>query len=153
VKEQATAEDLFQQTWLRLMEKIGRYDARLSFETWMFAVARNLAIDHLRRQRTASLDAPDEFGVAPVERLASDAQDALHRLLEYERGQLLAAAISELAVIHREVLSLRFEEEMKLEQIAEVTGLPLSTVKSRLSRALENLRIEAESRFRRGRKP
>jgi RNA polymerase sigma-70 factor (ECF subfamily) len=57
----------------------------------------------------------------------------------------LAAALRELPAIHREVLTLRFEEEMKLEQIAEVAGVPLATVKSRLHRALENLRTRIES--------
>jgi RNA polymerase sigma-70 factor (ECF subfamily) len=53
---------------------------------------------------------------------------------------LLAAAIAELPMIHRDVLTLRFEEDMKLEEIAEVSEIPLSTVKSRLLRAMETLR-------------
>ena len=139
-QEQAAAEDLFQLTWIRVMEKIGRYDARLSFTPWLFSVARNLAIDYLRQRRTGSLDAPDSSGIAPLERLTAGDLDPLERLLEYERGATLAAAISQLPVIHREVLTLRFEEDMKLEQIAEVAGIPLSTVKSRLLRAMETLR-------------
>jgi RNA polymerase sigma-70 factor (ECF subfamily) len=58
--------------------------------------------------------------------------------------------VQELVPIHREVLTLRFEEEMKLEEIAEVAGIPLSTVKSRLSRALEALRKQVESRMAEG---
>jgi RNA polymerase sigma-70 factor (ECF subfamily) len=87
-----------------------------------------------------------------LDRLESDAEDALDQLLEYERGELLAAAMSRLPLIHREVLSLRFEEEMKLDQIAEVIGVPLSTVKSRLFRSLENLRVMLEPGFRGRRK-
>jgi RNA polymerase sigma-70 factor, ECF subfamily len=141
VKEPAIAEDLFQQTFLQLMLKIHQYDERRSFEVWMFSVARHLAIDHLRRMRDSSLDAPDEFGHRPVDAVSANAADALEQLLEYERGVVLAAAVAELPVIHREVLMLRFEEDMKLEEIAEIAGIPLSTVKSRLSRALENLRF------------
>jgi len=144
VGEPATAEDLFQQTWIRLMEKIGSYDARRSFEAWLFAIARNLAIDHLRRRRAISLDEQDESGQAPMDRLTAGGRDALEQLLDFERGALLAAAITELPAIHREVLTLRFEEEMKLEQIAEIAAIPLSTVKSRLHRALESLRIRIE---------
>jgi|SRR6476620_1044488 RNA polymerase sigma-70 factor (ECF subfamily) len=144
VQDPATAEDLFQQTWIRLMEKIGSYDARRSFEAWLFAIARNLAIDHLRRRRAISLDEQDESGQAPVDRLTAGGRDALEQLLDFERGALLAAAITELPAIHREVLTLRFEEEMKLEQIAEIAAIPLSTVKSRLHRALESLRIRIE---------
>ena len=150
-QDPAASEDLFQQTWLRVMEKIGRYDARGSFETWLFSVAHNLAIDYLRRQRGSSLDAPDDSGTAPVERLAAAGPDPLEQLLDFERGAMLAAAVGELPAIHREVLTLRFEEEMKLEQIAEVAGVPLSTVKSRLRRALDSLRAALESQLSRRR--
>jgi len=139
-QDTAAAEDLFQQTWLRVIEKIGRYDARREFTPWLFAVARNLAIDYLRQRRETSLDAPQESGIAPGERLAAAGLDPLEQLLEFERGSMLAAAISELPVIHREVLTLRFEEEMKLEEIAEISSIPLSTVKSRLLRAMQSLR-------------
>jgi RNA polymerase sigma-70 factor, ECF subfamily len=144
LQDSVVAEDIFQQTWLRVIEKIGRYDARRQFDAWLFSVARNLAIDYLRQRRSSSLDAPDDSGLAPVERLAASGQNQLECLLEFERGAVLAAAIAELPVIHREVLTLRFEEDMKLEQIAEVAGVPLSTVKSRLSRALESLRGRVE---------
>jgi RNA polymerase sigma-70 factor, ECF subfamily len=140
VRDPATAEDLFQQTWLRIMERIGQYDARSNFETWMFTVARNLAIDHLRRKQGSSLDETDQFGVTQAERLKHHSQSALEQLLESERAEMMAAAVAKLPVIHREIISLRFEEDMKLDQIAAVVGVPLSTIKSRLSRALESLR-------------
>ena len=139
-QDPALADDLFQQTWMRVIERIGRYDAHRQFTPWLFCVARNLAIDTLRQRRLGSLDAVDDSGVAPIERLVATGQDPLDQLLEFERGVALAAAVAELPVIHREVLTLRFEEEMKLEQIAEVIEVPLSTVKSRLLRALEVLR-------------
>ena len=139
-QDPALADDLFQQTWVRVIERIGQHDARRHFAPWLFSVARNLAIDTLRKRQLASLDAVEEGGVAPIERLVAREQDPLEQLLEHERGVVLASALAELPVIHREVLTLRFEEEMKLEQIAEVVGIPLSTVKSRLLRALENLR-------------
>jgi RNA polymerase sigma-70 factor (ECF subfamily) len=139
-QDPAAAEDLFQQTWLRVIEKIGRYDARRQFTPWLFSVARNLAIDYLRKRREISLDISPEPGVSPIERLAAAGSDPLERLLEFERGATLVAAVAKLPVIHREVLTLRFEEDMKLEQIAEILGVPLSTVKSRLLRAMESLR-------------
>ena len=134
------ADDLFQQTWLRVIEKIGRYDARRQFEPWLFSVARNLTIDYLRQRQPRSLDVVEDSGESPAERLAATGLDPLESLLEFERGGVLAAAIAELPVIHREVLTLRFEEELKLEQIADIAGIPVSTVKSRLLRALERLR-------------
>ena len=145
VQDPAAAEDLFQQTWIRLLEKIGSYDARRNFDAWLFAIARNLAIDHLRWRRGISLDDVDDSGLAMADRLTAGGRDALEQLLDFERGVMLAAAIAELPAIHREVLTLRFEEGMKLEQIAEVAAIPLSTVKSRLHRALESLRVRVES--------
>src|SRR5260370_13975298 len=97
-------------------------------DTWLFWVAHNLTSDHLRRQRSRSLDEPDESGVIPSDRLPSSGADPLEELLESERAAILGEAIHELPAIHREVLSLRFEEGMKLEQIAEVAAVPLSTV-------------------------
>jgi len=128
------AEDLFQQTWLRVVESIRHYDPRRDFDSWLFAIAHNLAIDHLRRRAPASLDEPGE------DRLAAHAPDALERLLAEERRAAVVSAMSELPSLYRETLSLRFEEDMKLEEIAEVVGAPLATVKSRLRRGLEALR-------------
>jgi RNA polymerase sigma-70 factor, ECF subfamily len=149
VREPATADDLFQQTWLRVMEKIGRYDARRNFESWLFSVAHNLAVDFWRGRRGDSLDtaADSDQHDPPCERLAAGGPDALGQLLDFERAAMLAACMSDLPAIHREVLTLRFEEDMKLEEIAEVACVPLSTVKSRLRRALEGLRAAMEARF------
>ena len=147
-RDPATAEDLFQQTWLRVYEKIGQFDVARNFEVWLFSVAHNLAVDYFRGRRdTESLDARMESGSTRGEYIASAGPDALAQLLDSERAAMLAACISELPPIHREVLTLRFEENMKLEEIAEVARIPLSTVKSRLSRALEGLRAAMESRF------
>jgi len=148
VQDPALADDLFQQTWLRVMQKIGGYDARARFDTWLFSVAHNLAVDHLRRQRGRSLDEPDESGIVAADRLTSSGPGPFEEFVESERAAILAEAMNELPAIHREVLSLRFEEGMKLEQIAEVAAVPLSTVKSRLHRALESLRGAVEQRLR-----
>jgi RNA polymerase sigma-70 factor, ECF subfamily len=153
VREPAAADDLFQQTWLRVMEKIGRYDARRNFESWLFSVAHNLAIDAWRGHRAEAPFDADDAGEPVTERLRTGDPDALERLLDFERGAMLAACMHELPAIHREVLTLRFEEDMKLEEIAEVAGVPLSTVKSRLRRALEGLRTATDARLPGGQRP
>jgi RNA polymerase sigma-70 factor, ECF subfamily len=147
VREPATAEDLFQQTWLRVAERIRHYDSRRSFDAWLFAVAHNLAIDHLRRIKPESLDEESSQGGTAVERLVSADPPAFDRTLLRERSARLAAAMTELPVIYRDVLTLRFEEEMKLEEIAEVLGSPLSTVKTRLKRSLDQMRRTLETRY------
>lgn len=141
-----TAEDLFQETWLRVLERGGQYDGKSRFEPWLFRIARNLAIDRSRRKPMASLEAalgtPD--GGAPREVEASDAVSAFDLVAVEEKQASLNSAVTELPAAYREVLSLRFQEELALEEIAAVVGAPLSTVKSRLYRGLEALRERLE---------
>jgi len=146
VRQPATAEDLFQQTWLRVMERIKSYNPQHNFEGWLFALAHNLAIDYLRRYRPQSLDEPLPSGDSQVETIAGSGPGALELLLVRERATWLAECVAELPVSFREVLTLRFEEEMRLEEIAVVLGLPLGTVKTRLHRSLKHLRRAVEQK-------
>jgi RNA polymerase sigma-70 factor (ECF subfamily) len=130
----AHAEDLFQQTWLKVVTRIDRYDEWKPFEPWLFAVARNLAIDHLRRVSPESLDE------SKASSLSSGEPGHLERLLDHERRSLLERKLQELPAIYREAVSLRFEEEMTFEEMAMVLDAPVSTVKSRVQRALSALR-------------
>lgn len=148
VRDRALAEDLFQQSWLRVVQKIGQYDPRRNFEAWLFSVARNLAIDHLRRYKPESLDEPVPGATqeeSRAARLAAGGPSALDRVLDRERSEKLEAALERLPLIYREALSLRFEEEMKVEEIAEVLSVPLSTAKTRLRRGLEQMRRVLEA--------
>lgn len=143
VRQPALAEDLFQQTWLRVVEKAHQFDPRRSFEAWLFTIARNLALDHFRRYQPESLDEPlpaDPAGEPPQARLAAGGPSPLDRVLQRERSEQLAAAMGLLPWIYREALTLRFEEEMKVEEMAGVLDVPLSTAKTRLRRGLEMVR-------------
>jgi RNA polymerase sigma-70 factor (ECF subfamily) len=147
VHQPDVAEDLFQQTWVRVMERIARYNPELKFDGWLFALAHNLAVDYLRRYRPESLDEPLPSGDLRAEVIAGSARSALEQLLERERAGGLAEAVTELPFPFREVLTLRFEEEMQLEEIAGVLALPLGTVKTRLHRALKHLRRTLETKL------
>lgn len=147
VKEQPVAEDLFQLTWLRVMEKIKSYDPARDFAPWLFTIARHLALDHLRRYQPESLDEPLPSGEHRDELIPHHASGAMEALLAEERAILLARAMVELPLIYREVLTLRFEEEMKLEEIAAFLKVPLSTVKSRLRRGLDSLRTRLQEQL------
>jgi RNA polymerase sigma-70 factor (ECF subfamily) len=146
VRRPDTAEDLFQQTWLRVTERIRSYDPQRPFEGWLFALARNLAIDHLRRYQPESLDEPLPSGDSRLELLEGSGPDVLDHLLGQERMGRLTACMTGLPLAFREVLALRFEEEMKLEEMAAVLALPLGTVKTRLHRALKHLRLALEGK-------
>jgi RNA polymerase sigma-70 factor (ECF subfamily) len=116
-----------------VVRQLHRYDAARSFDTWLFAIAHNAAMDLLRRRPGESLE-DCEFS------LPARGPDAFSSVLAGERAAILAAALAELPALCREALTLRFEEGMKLEEIAEVTHAPLSTVKSRVRRGLEAMR-------------
>jgi len=153
VSRPSTAEDLFQQTWMRVIERIQHYDPRRSFEGWLFAVAHNLAIDHLRRRQPESLDEPLPSGETQSNLTRSGNPSSLELLLSKERASCVLDAVSELPLAFREVITLRFEEEMKLEEISTVLGLPMGTVKTRLHRAMKTLRLIMGRKMRNGTMP
>jgi RNA polymerase sigma-70 factor (ECF subfamily) len=135
------AEDFFQETWVRVLERGHQYDVRFKFEAWLFTIARNLVIDWQRHKKTASLDAltnPEQG--AGFEIVDEKADSPLHLFLQAESRQHVQASLAQLPVAYREVLLLRFQEEMQLDEIARIQGTPISTVKSRLYRGLEALR-------------
>jgi RNA polymerase sigma-70 factor, ECF subfamily len=152
VRHPAEAEDLFQQTWLKVVEKIHSFDGSRNFDAWLFTLARNLAIDHLRRIRPQSLDEPPnrEHAGALANQFLSRDHAPFECALAAERRMQIEEAMAVLPMTYREVLALRFEEEMKIEEIAEVTATPVSTVKTRLRRSLEQLRFALETRYPRG---
>jgi RNA polymerase sigma-70 factor (ECF subfamily) len=144
VGDTATAEDLFQQTWLKVFEKASSYDPSRSFDGWLFTIAHNVVIDHYRRRSPRSLD---QAGRDDDAKPLAVSPDAFELLLERERSSLVATTLKGLPMAYREVLALRFQEDMKLEEIARVLSIPLPTVKSRLHRALENLRVRLQGRI------
>jgi len=147
VHEPATADDLFQQTWLHVARQIHHYNPSRSFDAWLFAIAHNAAMDVLRRRPGESLDDPDPSAPWDAAGLATQ-PDALALLITAERSAIVAAEVANLPAVYREALTLRFEDGMKLQEMAEVTRAPLSTVKSRVQRALECLRHNLTARWR-----
>ena len=135
------AEDFFQETWIRVLERGHQYDGKSKFEAWLFAIARHLVIDWQRQKKMQSLDAltdPDEG--TPLELPALNEPSPLHQVLSKEKESGVQESLARIPVIYREVLLLRFQEEMGLQEIAGVLETPLSTVKSRLYRGLDALR-------------
>jgi RNA polymerase sigma-70 factor (ECF subfamily) len=140
------AEDLFQETWMRVLVRGEQYNGNARFETWLFTIARNLVID-LRRKRTMmSLEELCEGGNddRPFE-VAGDEPNPFELYQSYENSCIVAELLLTLDALHREVLVLRFHEELSLEEIASVTCAPLSTVKSRLYRGLASLKPRLEA--------
>ena len=137
-----TAEDLFQETWVRVLERGRQYKGKSKFEPWLFTVARHLVIDLQRRRQPRFADLLDSRAEeqAPLEPGAHKPPSALELVEQRETGEWVGAAMSHLPAPYREVLVLRFQEEMAFEEIAEVVEAPVSTVKSRFYRGLEEMR-------------
>jgi RNA polymerase sigma-70 factor (ECF subfamily) len=139
------AEELVQETWLRVLERAGQFNSSRRFEPWLFSIARNLAIDDLRRRQRAGLSTSDisdlEAGLEfPVSALDSPFQAAARS----EDAVRIANALGALEPIYREALLLRFQEELSLEEISQVTHAPVSTISSRIHRGLSMLRSALE---------
>jgi RNA polymerase sigma-70 factor (ECF subfamily) len=137
-----SAEDFFQETWLRVLERGHQYDGRWKFEAWLFAIARNLVLDWHRRRKPQSLESlagPDE-DATPFDVADERSESPLEQVLHAEVRTGVQLSLQRVPAIYREVLVLRFQEEMQLDEIAGVTGAPISTVKSRLYRGLDALK-------------
>ncbi len=142
------AEDLFQEVWMRVLVRGAQFNGQARFDTWLFTIARNLVIDTRRKRTMASLDElfeggneddrPMSFEVAAAEATPFD------RFSSLEDRERIAGALLQVDALHREVLVLRFHEELSLEEIAKVTRAPLSTVKSRLYRGMAALKPKLE---------
>src|ERR1017187_1218873 len=134
------AEDLFQEVWMRVLVRGAQFNGQARFDTWLFTIARNLVIDQRRKRTMSSLDALFECGSdddRPMSfEVAGDEPTPFDRFSNLEDREQIAAALLQMDTLHREVLVLRFHEELSLEEIAKVTRAPLSTVKSRLYRGM-----------------
>lgn len=134
------AEDLFQEVWMRVLVRGGQFNGKARFDTWLFTIARNLVIDYRRKRTVASLDELFEGSNEddrPMSFEISDTQPTpFDRFASLEDRERIANALLEVDTLYREVLVLRFHEELSLQEIATVTRAPLSTVKSRLYRGL-----------------
>lgn len=134
------AQDLFQETWLRVLERGSQYHGRARFDTWLFAIARNLMLDQTRKRVMLSLDeATDPDKDRPLE-IAGSTPSPFDHFQSQEQAARVGHALLALHPLYREVLVLRFHEEMSLEEIAQVSSAPLSTVKSRLYRGMAALK-------------
>lgn len=143
--EASLAEDLLQDTWMKVMEHIDRYKPEYSFKSWLYAIARNCAIDLWRRQSREGRitihwgdegdDSPD-----PLNQIPDHAPLALDQLEEEQAQAMMEKVLPNLPHHYREALILRFHEEMPLEEMAHVLKTPLSTVKTRVRRGLELMR-------------
>lgn len=136
------AQDIAQETFIKAWEHIEKFRIDDSFKTWIYQIARNTTIDHLRKKKHIQFtDMENSEGENPlIERTADilPLPDELYR--RAEERELLEKLLDELPIIYKEVLVLYYNEELNFREIAEIQGKPIDTVKSQHRRAAMLLR-------------
>ena len=151
VRDRTLAEDLAQEAFIRAFNAIGSYNTSYKFSNWIFKIANNHTIDHLRKRRLETVSihgsphatTQDEVSQTSVVLEAGD--ESPQELVEHrELGGQIEEAIGELREEYRTVILLRHVEGYAYDEIAEIMDLPLGTVKTYLHRARNELKIKLQ---------
>jgi RNA polymerase sigma-70 factor (ECF subfamily) len=146
LRDREQAEDLAQETFVRVFNHIDRYDPKYKFSSWIFKIATNLTIDHIRKKEvaTVSIDGSryavtaDEIEASTIS-VASDDENPEELLEAKELGSSIEEAIGSLRAEYRTAILLRHVEGREYQEIADIMGLPLGTVKTFIHRARKEL--------------
>ncbi|MDA8979986.1 sigma-70 family RNA polymerase sigma factor [Chitinophagales bacterium] len=146
VSNKDDAEDLTMQAFTKAFRSLDKYDNSYAFSTWLFRIASNNAIDHLRKRKlsTTSLDVnifedDGDQGASVSTTLVDEKADPEEAMLKGQRSAIMREVINSLDDKYKELINLYYFEELKYEEIADQLQIPLGTVKVRLSRAKDFL--------------
>ena len=148
VRNRELAEDLSQETFIKVLNALASYRPEYKFSSWVFKIANNAAIDHLRRRELDTLslegsphaDTPEKLEATALQ-IGEKAESALDAVANKELGGEIERAIAKLRPEYRTCILLRHVEGRAYEEIAEILDLPLGTVKTYIHRARNELRI------------
>lgn len=140
VRDRAVAEELTQEAFARAFQRLSTYDQQRRFASWFFQILHNVTIDYLRRKRptTVSLDECQELGYPGIEAASTKtAPDVLAEQAAVARA--VDAALYLIRAEYREAVVLRYQEDLSVQEVAEIMGVPAGTVKTYLFRARKEL--------------
>ena len=141
VGDYEAALDVTQEVFIKVYNSLRRYRSEFKFSTWIYRIAHNSAVDHLRRYSTRGQSLTNEFDGEqydlPIESRRLSPEQESERA---ERRAEIEQVVRRLPTAYRELVLLRHSHDLSYDEIAEVTGLPLGTVKNRLFRAREVMR-------------
>lgn len=141
VGDRTVAEDLAQETFIKVWRHLGRYDSGRSFRVWVFAIAKNAAYDHLKKKKALPFSHfEDEEGNNFLEEIREESLLPDEALERQEIAEEMGRKLATLAEPYRALLLLRYREGFSLQEIATMGGEPYNTVKSRHQRALRALK-------------
>ena len=151
VRDRELAEDLSQETFVKVLNNIDRYSTDFKFSSWLFKIANNVTIDHLRKRHleTVSIEGSPDASTPDQEKatalaIVSPGESPLEELESRELGSAIEKAIGKLRPEYRSCILLRHVEAYSYEEISEIVGLPLGTVKTYIHRARQELREALE---------
>lgn len=143
LNNQHDSEDIVQETFVRVYLNLNQYDEKQQFSTWIYRIGKNLCIDLLRKKKDVhSLDTGfnDDKERTFYDKLTSDEASPETRVISNEFQQQLRKVIDKLSDKYKTIVTLYYLNELTLEEISDMLGLPVTTVKSRLYRGREQLR-------------
>jgi RNA polymerase sigma-70 factor (ECF subfamily) len=150
LNQRQEAEDVVQETFLRVYTNLERYDENQKFSTWIYRIATNLCIDRLRKRKPSySIDAElnDSEGTDWHALLASDDASPETELILSETQAHIREAIQSLPEKYKSVVVLRYLHDMSLQEISDILEMPVTTIKTRVHRGREFLRKKLESEY------
>jgi len=133
VRDEGTAEDLISEVFLDVWRQAGRFEGRSQVSTWLLAIARFKALSAMRRRTEEELD--EETAAAIVD----PSDDPGTALEKKDKGAILRKCLSALSAEHREIVDLVYYHEKSVEEVAQIVGIPESTVKTRMFYARKKL--------------
>lgn len=142
VRNSQEAEDLTQEAFIKAFNSLASFNEEYAFSTWLYKIATNNCIDFFRKRKlqTYSLDKPIQYKDSEIQHEIPDPDlNPEKSIMATERNKLIKEAINKLPEKYHRAIVLRHSEEKSYEEIAEILGLPLGTVKARIFRAREML--------------
>ncbi len=146
VRNEETAVDLTQDFFIKIYTVLDKYNFEYKFSTWAYRICYNLVIDHIRKHQ-AQVDSLDDDSVSPRDMLESDnvsREDGFRALARAETRDYVWRVVDQIPLKFRELILLRYIQDLKYEEIAEIMSLPVGTVKNRIFKAKEILKQEME---------
>jgi RNA polymerase sigma-W factor len=144
VRNREEARDLAQDVFIKVFRMLDRYNPTYAFSSWLFKITANLCIDAIRKKRVTvhSIDEPvEQEGGTMTRQYEAAVRNPEETVIDREHGAMIAKAVEKLPEHYRIIILLRHQEQLAYEEIAEVLRIPLGTVKARIHRAREMLKV------------
>jgi len=152
VKVRELAEDITQETFIKAYKALASFNSEYAFSTWLYKIAANNCIDHFRKKKlkTYSLDTPISAKDGELKRDYPDTDNHTpeHKLISKEKSIQIIDAINSLPKKYKQAILLRHTKDKSYEEIAEELNIPLGTVKVRIFRAREMLKLKLRNQLR-----